>query len=177
MFGHDRYRPGDELVDIADVGAFFLIAERNRHPLVACPAGAPDAVYVGLRDIRDFVVDDVRKFFHINAPGGDIRGDQDAGLARLEIVQGALPGILRFIAVDRFRSDTGPVQIFDQAVGPVFSAGEYEGGRDIHFEQQVDQQGLFLVFRHIVERLVDALRGRRGRRNGYALRVAEDIAR
>ena len=60
MLGYDRDSAGDKFVDVADIRAFFLVAKRDRYALVSCPTGTSDTMHVGLRDIRDFVVDDMR---------------------------------------------------------------------------------------------------------------------
>src|SRR6266508_3065212 len=66
----------DEPLDVAKEGAVF--ARDERHGLAEFPraAGAADAVDVVFRDVRQVVVDDVRQRLDVQAPRGDVGGDE-----------------------------------------------------------------------------------------------------
>ena len=48
----------------------------------------PDPVDIVFRDVRQLIVDDVRKLIDVDPARGDVRGDQDAGGPGLEIKRG-----------------------------------------------------------------------------------------
>ena len=54
-----RDRHADEPLDIAQIGAFLVIAERNCHTVGASARGATDAVDIALGDVWQIVVDHV----------------------------------------------------------------------------------------------------------------------
>src|SRR4051812_6704286 len=87
-----------ELLDVAPVRTLLGVAEAECHPGCACARGAADAMDVRLRDLGNIEVHDVRDIVDIDAARGDVRGDEHANLARLEVRERALPRILRFVA-------------------------------------------------------------------------------
>ena len=98
--------------------------EGDRVALAAGPAGAADAVDVGLGVGRDVVVDDVADPLDVETAGGDVGGDEDVELARLELVDRALALHLRHVAVDGHRGEaTGP-QLLGEQLGLVLGADE-----------------------------------------------------
>ena len=68
-------------------------------PVVAGPAGAADAVHVGLLVLGALVVDDVGDAVDVDAAGGDVGGDQHVDLAGAERPQRLLAGALAEVAV------------------------------------------------------------------------------
>src|SRR6185369_499953 len=70
-----RDRHPDQPFDIAEEGAFLVIAERDRHALGAGARGAADAVDVALRDVRKVVIEHVADAIDVDAAGGDVGGD------------------------------------------------------------------------------------------------------
>ena len=100
--------PCDELLNIAQEFFFFSITKRKRNAAGACPAGSADPVDIGLGDIRQLEIDHVGQVVDIDTPRGDIGRYEDAGMPVLEVYECALPGILRFVAMNGFRTDTRP---------------------------------------------------------------------
>ena len=85
--------------------------EQQRGPRPTGPAGAPDAVHVGLGVMRDIVVQDVRDAFDVKASGRDVGGDEDVdafGAAVFERGDGPLALRLRQFAVDGGRENPRP---------------------------------------------------------------------
>jgi hypothetical protein len=80
----------EELFDRANITFFFACAQRDGKTFRTGTAGTTDTVDVGLRALRHVEVDDVWQFAHINAAGGNIRGNQDARAAGFEVAQGFL---------------------------------------------------------------------------------------
>ena len=98
--------------------------ERDRVAAAAGPAGAADAVHVGLGVGRDVVVDDVADPVDVEAAGRDVGGDQDVELALLELVDRLLALGLHDVAVDRRRGEAAGPQLLGQRLGLVLGADE-----------------------------------------------------
>jgi hypothetical protein len=132
--GGDRHSLSLELVGEAKPGGHaaevrLLLGEHQRHA-GAAPSGAggpADAVNVVLVLGGRVVVDDVGDVLHIQAPRGQIGGDQRGDLPGLESSQGSLPGSLGKIAVHRRGRDPLRLQSDDQPIGPSLGTDEYEG--------------------------------------------------
>ena len=77
--GRDRHP--DHLLDIAQERALLAVAEGDRDAVGASARGAADAVDVALRHVRQIEVDDVGDAVNVDAAGGDVGRDQDAGAA------------------------------------------------------------------------------------------------
>ena len=74
--------------------------EGDRVAGAAGPAGAADAVHVGLGVGGDVVVDDVADPLDVEPAGGDVGRDQDVELAVAQLADGPLALRLRDVAVD-----------------------------------------------------------------------------
>lgn len=108
MIFYDGDLPRDELLNIAQEFFFFSITKRKRNAAGACPAGPADPMDVSLRDIRQLEIDHMGQVVDIDTPCGDIGRHEDAGMAALEVYECALPGVLRFVAMNGFRTYTRP---------------------------------------------------------------------
>ena len=94
MVGDDRYALANELVNVAQVFGFFLVAERQRNPVIPSPACSTDTVNVGFWNVRQFVVDYVREFIDVDATRGNVSSDQYPRFATFEIRERTLTGVL-----------------------------------------------------------------------------------
>jgi hypothetical protein len=81
----DRDRLRDELLDISEPCSLFDITKRERRPTSTRSTRTTDAVDIGLRDIRDLIVDDMLELIDIDSSRGDIRRDEDACGLSLEV--------------------------------------------------------------------------------------------
>ena len=124
---------------------------------VSRPAGAADPVNIGLRLVGQVVVDHVAQAGNIDAPGRDVRGDQDFHLAAFEAVQGGLPRVLTLIAVDAHGLQTGPLQIPHDAVHAVLGPAENQGVLHLRAAQQLRQEVFFIDLIHVIQALIDGL--------------------
>ena len=97
-----RQRHANQPLDVTQIGAFLVIAERDREALGAGARGAADAVDVAFRHIGQVVIDDMRDAVDIDAARGDIGGDQGLDLAVAEGGKRPLALALRLVAVDGF---------------------------------------------------------------------------
>ena len=77
------------LLDLAQQGAFAIIAERDRAARGAGARRAADAMDVSLGRLRQFVIHDMRHAVDVDAARGDVGRDQDARAAPAEIVERA----------------------------------------------------------------------------------------
>ena len=126
---------------------------------------------VGFGHLRQVVVEYVAQLLDIDAPGGDIGGDQHRNFVFLKLLQGGLPGRLGFIPMDGQRRDTLPGQLLDHPVGAVLGAGKHQGGGRVDLLEQVGEQLPFLRPLDKINALVNLLHrcGRRGHRNGEGI--------
>ena len=132
---------------------------------------------VGLGNLRQVVVDDQRELVDVDAPRGDVGGDQYAADAALEVVHGLHAGVLRLVAVDGARLDAGAVEYLGQFVGAVLGACEDEHLPGVGAFQQVDQQLALFGLLGEVDPLRDGLDHRSGRGDGHQHGVVQDFGR
>jgi hypothetical protein len=81
-------RPAQESLDGAEIGLFFVIAERQGDPRSAGAGCAPDPVHVSLGDVRDVVIENVRDSIDVDAAGGDVGRHEHMQLSRTKAVEG-----------------------------------------------------------------------------------------
>lgn len=116
----------DQLFNVRELCFFVEIAKGDGNSLQPGPACAPDAVHIGLRHIRQIIIDHAGQLVDIDASGRYIRCDQYPQLFILKIVQRPLPGALGFIAVDRLGDHITLRQLPDHPVRPVLRARKYQ---------------------------------------------------
>src|SRR5580704_14814990 len=89
---------------LTDLAAFH---QRDDHAGLPGPGRAARAVQVVLVVVRRVELDHQVDVVHVDAPGRDVGGDQDAGMPGGERVQGPLPLALVAVAVDGRGVDAG----------------------------------------------------------------------
>src|SRR3954468_9203971 len=92
----------NQLLDIAQERALFIVAERDCDAFGSGARGSAYAMDVALRNVRQVVVDDMADAIDVDTARRDIGRDQDLQLAGAERAEDALALVLRFVAVDRF---------------------------------------------------------------------------
>src|SRR3974390_22923 len=100
----------DQTLDIAQISALLVIAERDRGAFGARARRAPDAVHVAFRHVRQIVVDHMADAVDVDAPRGDVSRDQRSQFAGAEGAEHALALVLRLVAVDRLGGGPPPFQ-------------------------------------------------------------------
>ena len=55
----------------------FWMGEHQANPFIACPSGTSGAVGIEVEVVRDVKMEDVGDVIDINAPCGNVRGDQN----------------------------------------------------------------------------------------------------
>jgi hypothetical protein len=88
------------LEDAAPVDSITGIDQANRYAVGSSSTGPADPVYIGLDLIRNVVVHDSRDRLHIEAPRGDISGDQRRDPLVLEAFEYLEASILVMVAVE-----------------------------------------------------------------------------
>src|SRR3712207_2395716 len=112
------------LVDQLPPGDVVPVDERDRDAGAAGAAGAADPVHVGLLVLGALVVHDVADAGDVDAPGGDVRGDQDVDLAAAEGAQRLLAGALAEVAVHGGRGEPALDQLVGHLLGGALGAAE-----------------------------------------------------
>ena len=109
-----------------DVAHLALITERDcdtRFPLAGGPA---DAMDICLWLHRHVEVNDVCDVGDVNAARRDIGCNQHADMAIREVVQGALAGVLRLVAVEGGGANASHRQTFGNAISTALGAREHD---------------------------------------------------
>ncbi len=144
--------------DGPQIQLLLFIAEREGYARRPGPARPADSVHVGFGNIRHVIVDDMGDIIHIDAARGNVRGDQDAGFSRLEIVQCDLPRHLRFVAMDGFHVHVLAVQFAVDPFGAVLGTAKDKHGLQLRVFQEPDKQMPFVdagKVEHILVNRVD----------------------
>ena len=154
---HHRDGAADELLNGLELVLLVDVAEGDGGAAPPGPAGAADAVDVGLRYVGQVVVEHVGELLNVQAPGGDVGGHQNLHRAALEVGQGLLSGGLALVAVDGGGGDTRLDQIPGHLVGPVLGAGKHQGVFHVQLPDEGGEQPGLVAAVHVVELLVDHL--------------------
>lgn len=78
-----------------------MLTERVCNTASSCSTRPTDTVDIGLRDIRDIVVDHIFESVDIDPTRGDIGRDEDTSGLLLEVGECPLSVVLRLVPVDR----------------------------------------------------------------------------
>ena len=136
----DRQGLAGQLLDRPQQGALVGRAERNGDAFLARARRAADAVHVSLGHFRQVEVHHVADVVDVDAAGGDVGGDENGGLALLEVVEGALALVLALVAVDGGRGDAGGLNVLGDAIRPALGAREDDRAREAGTAQQFGEQ-------------------------------------
>ena len=111
---------------------------------------------------------------NVDAPRGDIRGNQHAHIPILEAANRAVALALALVAVDRSDGEALGRELFRQLLGPVLGAAEDDGPLVAMGVQKVDQAGDLLVLGDEMHRLHDAIDRAAGGRHLDPQRIAKE---
>ena len=119
-----RQLAAQQALDVPQQGPLLGADQGNGLTAGSGPPGAPDAVYIILRDIRQLMVDDIGQLVDVDPAGGDVRGHQETDGAAFEIGKrlGARP--LGLVAMDGVSGNAGIGQLLGQTIGAMLGAGE-----------------------------------------------------
>ena len=165
----------NQALDRPQQAALGGVAEGDRRARRAGPGGAADAMDVRLRLHRQVVVEDVGDAVDVEAPGGDVGGDQHRHATAAEAVEGAGALVLRLVAVDRLAVDPRGPQLLQHAVGAVLGLGEHDGTGRVLGSDEVGEQARLVGLADAVDPLLDPLDGRRHRGDLDPHRVAQQL--
>ncbi len=163
-----------QFLNIFQIRKFFGFTKRQRDTAGARAAGTTDTVYVGFRNVRQFVVDYVRKFLDIDTAGSDVGSNQNADFTAFKVCQRSLPCILRFIAVNGFCLYTGFFEVGCNFISAVFRTGKYQHGTNVTVFQQMFEQVLFIGFIYKIKCLSYFFCRRRNGSHLHAQRIGQD---
>src|SRR5438094_1980870 len=138
-----RNRLPEQALDAAEEVCLVDADEADRLARRSGPTRPPDPMDVVLRVPRELEVHDMREVLDVEAARRDVRGDEDADLAGLELLQGAGPLRLGPIAVDRDRVEALAIEPRREARRPDLRPREDQDLAEIVLADQMRQQ-LFL---------------------------------
>ncbi len=137
--------------DIAEISLFGGVAKADGAAGGAGAGGAADAVDEGFGFVGQVKVDDVGDVFDVNAPCGEVGGDQDGGFAGFEGGEDFLPVALQFVAVEYVDGQVLLFHGFGQAVGPAAGAAEDENAFIFEALEEPAEQDVLVVLFYVVE--------------------------
>ena len=146
-------------------------------PVAPAAPGSPDPVDVVLRIPRELEVDHDRQILDVEAASGDVGGDEDPDLARLELLKRAGPLGLRTIGVNCHGVDAIAVQACGQPAGGQLGSSEHQHLAQVLLANQVGQQRLLPIPIHRVDQLANGLSRRVAGHDLDACRIGQDRAR
>src|SRR6266849_7458297 len=158
FFLYSYLGPGEPL-DVAHVGSLLGIAKRQGDARGSRPSGTTDPMDIALRYVRHFKINDVRHRVDVNSASGDVGRDQNPDRPALERAQRAFPRALRFVPMNYIRRNTCREQVLGEAVGSTFGAGEHQRFGNRAVLEKMKQEGPFVVSCHMVDPLLDGVRG------------------
>ena len=138
-------------------------------------AGTANAVDIRFRDIGQIEVDDQGQFTDIDAPGGDIRGHQNADGTVLEALQRLDTVGLALVAMDGHSRYVVAVQFPHHPVRAVLGGGKHENGLLWPLPQQPQQQVPLFGLVHLVKLLFDGVHGGGLGRYLHPHRIVENL--
>src|ERR1700722_773989 len=97
--GRVRAAQPEGLIDHRPAGQLVPVHQRDRDTGLAGPAGAADAVHVGVLVVRALVVDHVGDVVDVDSAGRHIGGDQYVDVAGAELLECLLAGDLTQVTV------------------------------------------------------------------------------
>ena len=134
----------DQPLNVPEVSAFVVfIAEGNGNAFGTCPASPSDSVDIGLRDVGDFVIDDVAQVVYVDAACRDVGGHQNAKVSALKRFHGLFPLGLRLVAVNGFTAHPLFPEVLDQFVCAILGSGEDQCTAHVGCLQDIHQKVLF----------------------------------
>lgn len=133
-----------QLVHVPGFFDFIRGTEGDGLPGGSGACRAADAVHIDFRFFRQIVVDDELHVFHVNAAGGDVRGDENGRFPGTEFPEHAFTRALALVAVDGGGRVVLSGQEGGQAVRAVLGPGEDErAARLFLLFQQIQGKGPF----------------------------------
>src|SRR5690606_30056382 len=131
-----REGQAERRVDHLPAGQLLPLHERDRYARAPGPAGAADAVHVGLVVGGAVVVDHVGDVVDVDAAGRHVGGDQHVDLAVAERPQRLLALALTEVAVDgRHREPAGVELLGDHVAGPLGLAEDHREPASLGLQQ------------------------------------------
>ena len=121
---HRRDALAGEALDLRHHPPLARGDEEHGDPGAPGPAGAADAVDVGLDVVGDVVVDDVADPLDVQPAGGDVGRHHDLHLPRAQAADHALALRLVHVAVHRLGGVAAPLQPLGELGRAVLGAGE-----------------------------------------------------
>lgn len=146
-------QPG-KLLDVAQVTAFLVAAQRDRYAGRTGARRSADAVNIVFGDIRQLEVDDVRYAFHIDSSRGNVGSDEHPAAAGAKAGECALALGLRLVSVNSDCLDTDRAQMSHDPVGTVLRAGEHEHAFKCRISQQCRESVPFPIARNKKDPLI-----------------------
>lgn len=150
-----------DFFDGAQVAFLVGSAEGNRDAVLSRAGRASNPMYERFGDVGKVVIENMRNVVDVDAPGGDVRCDQNPNLFRFEISQGFLSAVLAFVAVNRRAFDARFFEHPDDFVRAVLCPRKDENLFHFGmFEEHFLEKRALSPFVDAVEFLSDAFDGR-----------------
>src|SRR5260221_10706902 len=167
----------DQLLDIAKVRRLLGVAERDRDTCRPGSRGAADAMHISFRHIRQIEIDDVPDAVDIDTPRVYVGRDPREHLPLAKCGKHSFALVLRLVAVDRVRRDTGRGEAAHHLVRAMLGAGEYESAVNRFAPQNFSEDRWLRGAIDMEDARLYARDVGAGRRDGNPGRVAQHVSR
>ncbi len=171
----DGHASLQESFDLTEVLELVGIAHADGFTGGAGAGGAADSVHVGLRLVRDLVVDDVGNVVYIYPPGGNVRPDEGLDLTRPEPFESALPLVLGAVAVDLRGGDPALCKGLGDSGSLVLGLGKDQDAEHAAVANELRQERRLVLPGKVHDGLVDRVHGNLLRCDGYSRRVLQQL--
>ena len=147
----------DQFFDPGKKGVFVYTDKGDRLPFIAGTTGPADAVNVVFGNVGKLEVYHVGELIDVDAPCGDVRGDENPNGPFFKVRQCFGSGRLAFIPVDCGGADAVFGKLLAEAVGTVFGPGEDQDLLPVAFGDQLGEELTLTLSVNRVNDLFDTL--------------------
>src|SRR5665809_35182 len=151
--------PLDQPLDQAQLWPLARVAERDRDAFRPGARGTPDPVHIAFGHVGQLIIDDMGHVIHIDAARGDVGGDEDARAPLAEVVQRALTGTLRFVAVQSLGHHAATREMPHDLVSAMLGPRENEHPVKARRREKLAQHGRLAARVEVMQALINGRGG------------------
>ena len=159
MIRYHRNTLANESFNISEIRSLLSITKRNCESARPCSPCTTNTVYIGLRFIREVIVNYKFEFIDIDTSSRNISRDKNTNIPILESTECSLTCILRLVSVDCLSSFSICDEFFDDFVGSMLGLTKYEHLSHLWIFEEVCEEESFLSSTYKIDFLRDFFSG------------------